>query len=207
MEKAMATHSSISVWKIPWMEEPGSLQSMGSRRVRHDWANSLLLFTFMHWRRKWQPTPVFLPGESQGRGSLVGCRLWGRTKSDNDCSDLAAAAAAAAVPFSLQFPPCTGQRGGYSMTIMMISKWIMQVFQKLHLCMFLKYGAPREPQTCPPGLFSTATIPSLPRHVWTIQPGSQHHPETDYKISSALASFTLRLAYIHFPSRKWFLLP
>ena len=40
------------------------------------------LFTFMHWRRKWQPTPVFLPGESQGRGSLVGCHLWGRTESD-----------------------------------------------------------------------------------------------------------------------------
>ena len=39
-------------------------------------------FTFMHWRRKWQPTPVFLPGESQGRGSLVGYRLWGRTESD-----------------------------------------------------------------------------------------------------------------------------
>ena len=37
---------------------------------------------FMHWRRKWQPTPVFLPGESQGRGSLVGCRLWGCTESD-----------------------------------------------------------------------------------------------------------------------------
>ena len=36
----------------------------------------------MHWRRKWQTTPVFLPGESQGRGSLVGCRLWGRTESD-----------------------------------------------------------------------------------------------------------------------------
>ena len=43
---------------------------------------SLSLFTFMHWRRKWQPTPVFLPGGSQGRGSLVGCRLWGRTESD-----------------------------------------------------------------------------------------------------------------------------
>ena len=40
------------------------------------------IFTFMHWRRKWQPTPVFLPGESQGRGSLVGCRLWGCTESD-----------------------------------------------------------------------------------------------------------------------------
>ena len=43
---------------------------------------SLLLFTLMHWRRKWHPTLVFLPGESQGRGSLVGCRLWGRTESD-----------------------------------------------------------------------------------------------------------------------------
>ena len=43
---------------------------------------SFSLFTFMHWRRKWQPTPVFLHGESQGRGSLEGCRLWGRTESD-----------------------------------------------------------------------------------------------------------------------------
>ena len=59
----------------PWTEEPGRLQSMGSLRVGYDWAASLSLFTFMHWRRKWQPTPVFLPGESQGRGSLVGCRL------------------------------------------------------------------------------------------------------------------------------------
>ena len=40
------------------------------------------LFTFMHWRRKWQPTPVFLPGESQGWGSLVGCHLWGRAELD-----------------------------------------------------------------------------------------------------------------------------
>ena len=59
-------------WRIPWTEELGGLQSMGSLRVRHDWATSLSLFTFMHWRRKWQPTPVFLPGESQGRESLVG---------------------------------------------------------------------------------------------------------------------------------------
>ena len=78
----MATHSSTLAWKIPWMEEPGGLQSMGSLRVRHDWTTSLSLFTFMHWRSKWQPTPVFLPGESQGLGSLVGCRLWGRTESD-----------------------------------------------------------------------------------------------------------------------------
>ena len=63
-------------------EEPGGLQSMGSLRVGHKQATSLSLFTFMHWRRKWQPTPVFLPGESQGRGSLVGCRLWGHAESD-----------------------------------------------------------------------------------------------------------------------------
>ena len=53
------------------MEEPGGLQSMGSLRVGHDWVTSLSLFTFMHWRRKWQPTPVFLPGESQGWGAWL----------------------------------------------------------------------------------------------------------------------------------------
>ena len=78
----MAPHSRTLAWKIPWMEEPGRLRSMGSLRVGHDWAPSLSLFTFLHWRRKWQPTPVFLPGESQGQGSLVGCRLWDCTELD-----------------------------------------------------------------------------------------------------------------------------
>ena len=78
----MAPHSSTLAWKIPWTEEPGGVQSMGSLRVGHDSATSLSLFTFMHWRRKWQSTPEFLPGESQGRGSLVGCRLWDCTESD-----------------------------------------------------------------------------------------------------------------------------
>ena len=82
MEKAMAPYSSTLAWKIPWTEKPGRLQSMGWLRVGHDWATSLSLFTFMHWRRKWQPTLVFLPGESQGRRSLVGCHLWVRTESD-----------------------------------------------------------------------------------------------------------------------------
>ena len=124
----MATHSSTLAWKIPWMEEPGGLQSMGWLRVRHDstslsrigegtplqyscLANSMdrggwwaavhgvaksrarLDFTFMHWRRQWHPAPVFLPGEPQGRGSLVGCRLWGRTESDTTEATAAAAAA------------------------------------------------------------------------------------------------------------------
>ena len=66
---AMAPHSSTLAWKIPWTEEPGRLQSMGSLGVRQDSATSLALFTFMHLRRKWQPTPVFLPRESQERGA------------------------------------------------------------------------------------------------------------------------------------------
>ena len=98
-EKAMAPYSSTLAWKISWTEEPGRLQSLGSLRVGHDWATSLSLFTFMHWRRKWQPTPVFLPGESQGWGSLVGCcllchLLCGLHRVGHDWSDLAAAAAA-----------------------------------------------------------------------------------------------------------------
>ena len=67
----MAPHSSTLAWKIPWTEEPGRLQALVSLRVRDDWATSFSLFTFMHWRRKWQPTPIFLPGESQGQRSLV----------------------------------------------------------------------------------------------------------------------------------------
>ena len=75
----MAPHSSTLAWKTPWTEEPGRLQSMGSL----SWTQlSHFTFTSMLWRRKWQPTPVFLPGESQGLGSLVGCRVWGRTELD-----------------------------------------------------------------------------------------------------------------------------
>ena len=80
---ANATNSSYP-WN-PWIlfnEEPGRLQSMGSWRLGHDWATSLSLFTFMHWRRKWQPTPVVLPGESQGWRSQVGWSPWGCSESD-----------------------------------------------------------------------------------------------------------------------------
>ena len=78
VEKAMAPHSSTLAWKLPWTEELGGLQLL---RVGHDWTTSLSLFTFMHWRRKWQPTPVFLPGEFHGQGSLVGYSPWGLKKS------------------------------------------------------------------------------------------------------------------------------
>ena len=92
LEKAMAPHSSTLAWKIPWTEEPGRLQSKGSRRVRHNWMTSLSLLTFMHWRRKWQPTPVLLPGESQG-WEPGGLSFMGSHRVRHDWCDLAAAAA------------------------------------------------------------------------------------------------------------------
>ena len=104
-EKAMAPHSSTLAWRIPWMEEPGRLQSMGARRVRHDWVTSLSLFTFMHWRRKWQPTPVFLPGESQGR-EPGGLPSMGSHRVGHDWRDLAAAAGNWTPHATTKYPAC-----------------------------------------------------------------------------------------------------
>ena len=74
-EKAMAPHSSTLAWKTPWTEEPGGLQSMGSLRVHG--GDFTFTFHFLALEKEMTPAPVFLPGESQGRGSLVGCRPWG----------------------------------------------------------------------------------------------------------------------------------
>ena len=87
----MAAHSSTIAWKIPWKEEPGRLQSMGSLRVRHDWATSLSLFTFLHWRRKWQPTPVFTCLENPRDGEPDGLPSKGSHRVGHDWSDLAVA--------------------------------------------------------------------------------------------------------------------
>ena len=84
LEKAMATHSSVLAWRIPWTEEPGRLQSMGSLRVGHDWATSLSLFTFINWRRKWQLTP-------QGMGEPGRLPSMGLHRVRHDWSNLAAA--------------------------------------------------------------------------------------------------------------------
>ena len=96
-EKAMATHSSTLAWKIPWTEEPGGLQSMGSPRFEHGRAASRSLFTSMHWRRKWQPTPVFLHGESPGilgiPGEPGGLPSMGSHRVRHDWNDWAAVAA------------------------------------------------------------------------------------------------------------------
>ena len=65
----MATHSSTLAWRIPWTQEPGRVSSVGLLRVGHDGATSLSLFILMHRRRKWQPTPVLLPGKSMDAGA------------------------------------------------------------------------------------------------------------------------------------------
>ena len=77
----MAPYSSTLAWKIPWMEEPGAAVH-GVAVSRTQLSNFDFTFHFHHWRRKWQPTPVFLPGEFQGWRSLVGCHLWGHTELD-----------------------------------------------------------------------------------------------------------------------------
>ena len=71
VDKAMATHSSALAWKIPWTwtEEPGGLQSMGSRRVGHDWATSPSLYTFMHWRGNGNPLQYSCLENPRDRGA------------------------------------------------------------------------------------------------------------------------------------------
>ena len=97
-EKGMTEDEMVSLtqWTWVWVDSrswwwtgrPGVLQSMGSLRVGHNWVTSLSLFTFVHWKRKWQPTPVFLPGES--------LLSMGLHRIGHDWSDLATAAAATA---------------------------------------------------------------------------------------------------------------
>ena len=84
---------STLAWRIPWAEEPGGLQDMGSLRVRDDWATSLWLFTFMHWRRKWQHTPVILAWRIPGMAEPGGLPSMGSHRVGHDWRDLAAAAA------------------------------------------------------------------------------------------------------------------
>ena len=110
LENEMATHSSVLAWRIPGTGEPGGLPSMESHRVGHNWSDleaaaaavyiwaSLVAKLVKNppamqepqfdswvgkipWRRTWQPTPVFLPGESHGQRSLMGYSPWWRQES------------------------------------------------------------------------------------------------------------------------------
>ena len=75
----MAPHSRTLAWKIPWMEEPGGLQSMGSLKVRHDFT---FTFHFHALEKEMATHSSVLAWRIPGTGGLVGCRLWGRTESD-----------------------------------------------------------------------------------------------------------------------------
>ena len=114
---------------------------MGSLRVRHDWVTSLSLFTLILWRRKWQPTPVFLPGESQGWGSLVGCCLWGRTRlkrlSSSSSPSIGTLASASDLPMNIQcwFPL------GLTGLISLLSKELSRVFSSTTVWKHQSFGA------------------------------------------------------------------
>ena len=90
LEKEMAIHSSTLAWKIVWTEEPDRLQSMGSHRVGRDWATSLSLFTFMHWREMATHSSV-LAWRIPGTGEPGGLPSMGSHRVGHDWSDLAAA--------------------------------------------------------------------------------------------------------------------
>ena len=92
LEKALAPHSSTLAWKIPWVEEPGGLQSMGSLRVRHDWATSLSIFTFhFHALEKELAThSSVLAWRIPGTGEPGGLPSVGSHRVGRDWSDLAA---------------------------------------------------------------------------------------------------------------------
>ena len=65
---------------LPVIQESVAVHPLDLQQPEQTWLKDD--FILNNWRRKWQPTPVFLPGESQGQGSLVGCRLWGGTEAD-----------------------------------------------------------------------------------------------------------------------------
>ena len=99
-EKAMAPHSSTPAWKIPWTEEPGRLQSMGSLRVGHDWATSLSLFTFMHWRRKWQPLQCSCLENPRDRGAWWAA-VYGVAKSQTRLKRLSSSSSSSSSKISM----------------------------------------------------------------------------------------------------------
>ena len=144
----MAPHSSTLAWKIPWAKEPGRLQSMGSLRVGHDWATSLSLFTFMHRRR--QPTPVFLPGESQAEPG--GLPSMGSHRVGHDWSDLAVAVASSVGGDKVQI------RLSLECIFQSITKQIKILFGCggnwwcSWVCFFLSPSAHSYPSGCPVGL-------------------------------------------------------
>ena len=139
----MGPHSSTLAWKIAWVEEPGRLQPTGSRRFGHDWATSLSLFIFVYWRRKWQPTPVFLPGESQWRWSLVGCHLWGPAELGSDL------AVAAAKVVSKQWICNAGEVDYVSITMLSRSETKTQVSKTLVCNKSMACGESKVVQSCP----------------------------------------------------------
>ena len=209
----MAPQSSTIAWKIPWTEEPGWLQTMGSRRVGHDWSTSLSLFPFMHWRRKWQPTPVFLPGESQGRGAwwaavygVAQSRTWLKRLSSSSTRMGFPGGTSGKEPTCLcrldvrdsgSIPGSRGSSGGghsnpvqYSCleNLMDRGAWRAVVHMVAQSWMWLKSLSTHIPEWLKLKWMTTPSVDVdmqlLLRRGWTQAPGSPWNPESEYRLVS-----------------------
>ena len=101
----MAPHSSTLAWKIPWTEEPGRLQSMGSLRVGQDLLTSLSLFTFLHWRRKWQPARCSCLENPRDRGAWWAA-VYGAAQSQTRLKRLSSSSSRILISFDTEGKEC-----------------------------------------------------------------------------------------------------
>ena len=135
LEKAMAPHSSTLAWKIPWMEEPGRLQFMGSLRVGHDWATSLSLFTSMHLEKEMATHSSVLAWRIPGKREPGGLLSMGSHRVGHDWSNLAAVddgilAPAASSSHYLRFCP---SEGFLSCRETLSAFWTIHQLYKIHI--------------------------------------------------------------------------
>ena len=130
MEKEMATHSSTLAWKLPWTEEPGRLQSMGSLRVGHDWATSLSLFHFHALEKEMATHSSVLAWRIPGREESGGLPSMGSHRVRHDWSDLAAAAAVVMnilMCYIHSYVACFSQQTTLGCCLAKSAKWLSSV--------------------------------------------------------------------------------
>ena len=127
---AMATHSTTLAWRTPWMEEPGRLQSMGSLRVRHDWATSLSLFHFNALEKEMATHSSVLAWRIPGRGEPGGLPSMELHRVRQDWNDLAAAAAVVMnilMCYIHSYVACFSQQTTLGCCLAKSAKWLSSV--------------------------------------------------------------------------------
>ena len=145
----MATHSSTLAWKIPWTEEPGRLQSMGLLSIGHDWATSLSLFTFIHWRRKWQPLQCSCP-ENPRDGGAWWAAVYGVAQSRTWLKRLSSSSSSKDIKISIKEKDAHWYTSHHilylDIFLLLITKWllpdalILQIIVTINVCCILLFN-------------------------------------------------------------------